>query len=343
MSSSTIGIGSTVRYTPNGQSTAKPYVVQATGWSLQGERGEFTPQANRAVVGGQAGESAQYTTGNGKTKSMPRVRPVVYLVAPGSNGAPFGVHADRVTVDGTQAPAPVAKAAEQPRVQAPAPKPIPQASASCITKPAPAMTANESRHAKLVAVLGLLGQAADQLNGLGELGHMAAVRGVYVAVRGLAEAAQKAAAGEHKATRDNGRSVTVPNVNAPVADAKPAPVATTPAAVAVPSTPKAAAQTVAAPPTKTDGRVEYRQLRETCKGLGIKTVKGDNRETLRAKIDAHKAASAAPAAQTVAAPAVKTGRAAVLYVQDGKGGFRPATEAEVWAALDAMTKSRKAA
>jgi hypothetical protein len=76
------------------------------------------------------------------------------------------------------------------------------------------------------------------------------------------------------------------------------------------------------------GRDGYRRLRQAVKDTeGLDTLPQGKKADLLSRLEAAGAASKAPC----------------LYVQDGKGGYRPATEAEVWAALDAMTAAKKAA
>jgi hypothetical protein len=76
------------------------------------------------------------------------------------------------------------------------------------------------------------------------------------------------------------------------------------------------------------GRNGHLRLRQAVKEAeGLTTLPQGKKGDLLARLEAAGAASKAPC----------------LYVQDGNGGYRPATEAEVWAALDAMTAAKKVA
>jgi hypothetical protein len=126
---------------------------------------------------------------------------------------------------------------------------------------------------------------------------------------------------------------------APAPEAKPEQSkAPTPKADRKPDAPKGNAK------PQTAGLEAYRKLKAECKAAGLET-KG-TADQLRQRLEAHKAN---PAPQTVKLAAVpqtaeqEKAKPGVLYVADGKGGYRPATEAEVWAILDGMSKAKAAA
>ncbi len=92
-------------------------------------------------------------------------------------------------------------------------------------------------------------------------------------------------------------------------------------------------QPAATPPAPDDfsGLKGYARLRRAVKDAeGLKTVPKGDRASLLARLE--KAKQPKPATPTVPG----------LFVPDGKGGYRPATEAEVWQALDAVTGKKVA-
>jgi hypothetical protein len=146
------------------------------------------------------------------------------------------------------------------------------------------------------------------------------------------------------------------------------PAAKKPVSPTSPTDSKTPATATAKPATpKGSGAAAYQALRREAKQLAIKVPRGTKQPELAilvanakaAKQTAPAASQTAPAGpsavQTTAVLAVQTTPAiqapaatarpvaGVLYVADGNGGYRPATEQEIWAVLNQMNPVNKAA
>jgi hypothetical protein len=122
----------------------------------------------------------------------------------------------------------------------------------------------------------------------------------------------------------------------PAVKDKPAaqPAAKSQAAPATPPAPKRE-KPVAAKPAPDDfaGLKGYARLRHAVKDAeGLKTVPKGDKASLLARL-----AKAKPAANAATPPTVPG-----LFVPDGRGGYRLASEVEVWAALEAHTGKKAA-
>ena len=131
------------------------------------------------------------------------------------------------------------------------------------------------------------------------------------------------------------------------AAAAPTPPAA-PTVKAEPDSPLPTNETLAAMTHKDAMRLGADVIGQVAQRLGV-TVEGKLAATVKAVREAagkavNPVAGKATKPTANVKPAADTKPAAgTLFLQDGKGGFRPATEAEIWAALDAMTAGKKAA
>jgi hypothetical protein len=99
---------------------------------------------------------------------------------------------------------------------------------------------------------------------------------------------------------------------------------------AAPATPPAKPEKPATAPDDFAGLKGYARLRQEVKDAeGLATLPKGTKADLLTRLA--KAKDAKPAAKADVPPTVPG-----LFVPDGKGGYRPATEAEVWQALEAL-------